>query len=245
MSLTEEQSLERYLYRHLCQGIREFSLLGPGDHVLIGLSGGKDSLAMTELLARFARTHRPSFSLHAIHVRMKDIPYLSDEQFLADFCARNGVEFHLVQTEIAQHEGSKEKPHCFLCSWTRRKILFERAQQMGCNKIALGHHNDDILHTALLNQMFVGSFSTMPVRLQMKKFPVTLIRPLCMIPEQRLEQWATLRQYPQQLKRCPYEHETKRHAARRIYEAMERENPELRYSLWHALKKAGKLVETD
>ena len=117
------------------------------------------------------------------------------------------------------------------------------AQELGCNKIALGHHQDDILHTTLLNLAFQGQFSTMPARLQMRKFPMTIIRPLCMVHESDLRAWAALREYPKQKKLCPYETDSHRSDMKRIFGEIEQLNPEARYSIWNALEREGKLVE--
>ena len=243
MGRTEVTPLEKRLERQVRQAVRDFQLIEGDDHILIGLSGGKDSLALAALLAHFAHTHKPSPRLSALHVRMKGIPYETDTDFLRTFCHTLGIALHLAEGEMPPPREGKEKPRCFLCSWTRRKLLFQWAQELGCNKIALGHHNDDILHTALLNQMFAGTFSTMPALLQMRKFPVCVIRPLCMVSEADLAALAAQHGWPRQKKTCPYEHDTKRTSARHLLEMMQRENPDVRHSLWHALLKAGKLTE--
>ena len=137
----------------------------------------------------------------------------------------------------------KQKQPCFLCSWNRRKQLFNLAQELGCNKIALGHHQDDILHTALMNLTFQSHFATMPVRLKMRKMPLTLIRPLCLIQETDIKAWAELQGYEPQKKRCPYETSSNRTSIKAVYDQLEQLNPEVRYSLWSALETDNKLIE--
>ena len=122
-------------------------------------------------------------------------------------------------------------------------MLFETAKELQCNKIALGHHQDDILHTTLLNFSFQGQFSTMPARLSMRKFDMTIIRPFCMVRESDLSDWAELQQYAKQKKLCPYEHDSHRTDMRRIFDEIERLNPESRHSMWNALEREGKLIE--
>ena len=178
MKPTEEQKLEAKLMRRYRKALKEFELIEDGDRVLIGLSGGKDSLFLVEMLGRQQAINRPKIEVHAIHIRMQNIRYESDTRYLEDFCQRFGVKLHLVTTNFDMTTDNRKSP-CFLCSWNRRKQLFLKAQELGCNKIALGHHQDDILHTALMNQMFQGHFSTMPARLTMRKMPITIIRPLC------------------------------------------------------------------
>jgi len=117
------------------------------------------------------------------------------------------------------------------------------AQELGCNKIALGHHQDDLLHTAIMNLLYQGRFGTMPARLQMKKMPLQIIRPMCMIPEKLIIQYAEMSHYEKQVKQCPHEHDTNRTTARQFFEQAECQNPEVRFSLWNALEREGKLIE--
>lgn len=149
----------------------------------------------------------------------------------------------LYSSLFALHSSLKSKPPCFLCSWQRRKQLFNLAQQLGCSKIALGHHQDDIIYTALMNLTFHGHFSTMPVKLKMRKMPLTVIRPLCLCQEADILAYAQQQGYRKQLKQCPYEHDTNRTAIQEIFRQMQSLNEEARYSIWHALERADKLVE--
>ena len=222
-----------------------YRLLEDDDHVLVGLSGGKDSLLLTELLACRARIRHPRFQVEAIHVRMENIHYETDTSYLQHFCESLAVPLHIVNTGFQAEADTSQatKPPCFLCSWTRRKQLFNLAQQLGCNKIALGHHQDDLLHTALMNLFYQGRFGTMPARLCLKKMPLQIIRPLCLIPESLIVQYAEQHHYEKQLKLCPFEHDTHRATARRMFEEAEKQNPEVRFSLWKALEREGKLVE--
>ena len=224
------------------KGLSDYHLINDGDKIMVAVSGGKDSLCLLELLARRMKINRPQFSLEAVHVRMSNIKYETDTDYLENFCNELGVKLHIRTTGFEVRSDNKKTP-CFLCSWNRRKMVFETAQEQGCNKIALGHHQDDILHTTLLNEFYQGSFSTMPVLLEMRKMPLTIIRPLCMVKEQDIKHFAQYREYRKQVKICPYENETKRNKTAQLFEALEKENPEIRYSLWNALEKAGKLIE--
>lgn len=228
------------LQRRFGQAVSQYQLIQDGDHILVGLSGGKDSLCLLELLAKRSRIQRPQFTVEALHVRMENIHYETDTSYLQQFCDELGVPLHIVTTAF---EPSKKKPACFLCSWQRRKQLFNVAQQLECNKIALGHHQDDIIHTALMNLTFQGQFSTMPALLRMRKMPLTIIRPLCLCQEEDIRAYAQQQQYQKQVKQCPYEHDTNRTAIQDIYHRMTQLNPEARYSIWNALETAGKLTE--
>jgi tRNA(Ile)-lysidine synthase TilS/MesJ len=249
-------SIEEKLWKAFNKALGQYQLIDENDHILIGLSGGKDSLLLLQFLARRSRILVPRFKVSALHVRMDNIQYETDTTYLQRFCAEQGVPLHIVTTSFptkspdggtstAQRPApsTHQKPPCFLCSWQRRKQLFNVAQEIGCTKIALGHHQDDIIHTALMNLTFQGHFATMPARLRLRKMPLTIIRPLCLCQEDDIRLYAEQQHYEQQLKRCPYEHDTNRTTARELFAHMERMNPEARYTLFRALEADHKLVE--
>ncbi|MBP5338863.1 MAG: adenine nucleotide alpha hydrolase family protein [Prevotella sp.] len=219
-----------------------YRLLEDGDKVLVGLSGGKDSLCLLELLAKRAAIAHPRFEVEAIHVRMENISYETSDEYLRKFCDELGVPLHVVTTSFDASTDTRKHP-CFLCSWNRRKQMFQLAQQLGFNKIALGHHQDDLLHTSLMNLFYQGRFGTMPARLKMRKMPITIIRPLCMVAEADISRYAEIRGYEKQIKCCPYDKVTHRTEIRQLFEQAEQMNGELRYSLWNALVRDGKLIE--
>ena len=234
------------IQRRFGRAVGQYGLIDDGDRILVGLSGGKDSLCLLELLARRSRIQRPQFAVEALHVRMENIHYETDTTYLQDFCQRLDVPLHIMTTSISLQPSDlhpQRKPPCFLCSWQRRKQLFNVAQQLNCNKIALGHHQDDIIHTALMNLTFQGHFSTMPALLRMKKMPLTIIRPLCLVEEADIRIYAEEQGYEKQLKQCPYEHATNRTDIQDLFNRMQQLNPEARYSIWNALETAGKLTE--
>lgn len=232
--LTDEEKLWRRINARFLKGSMDYGLLEEGDKVLVGLSGGKDSLALLELLGRRSRVFHPRFSVVAAHVRMTNIAYESDLGYLREMAAAWNVPLVTYDTSFDASTDSRKSP-CFLCSWNRRKALFTVAQEQGCNKIALGHHMDDILQTLLMNMTFQGSFSTMPPKLVMKKFDMTLIRPLCLVAEKDLEELARIRGYRKQVKNCPYETDSHRSAMKEVFGQLEAMNPEARYSLWNCM----------
>ena len=222
------------LLSKLNKAIKDYALIDDGDKILIGLSGGKDSLALVELLGERAKVFAPRFSLVAAHISVENIPYQSDLTYLSDFAESHGVPFVHQVTSFDATSDTRKSP-CFLCSWNRRKALFELAKAHGCNKIALGHHQDDMLETLLMNQIFQGSYGTMPPKLQMDKFDMTIIRPLALIRESALAELAEKRGYHKQLKNCPFEKESHRPQVRQILEQMEQLNPHAASSLWNAM----------
>ena len=249
-------TLDERLWKTFNKALGQYQLIDEGDKILVGLSGGKDSLCLLEFMARRSKVHVPHFTLEALHVRMENVRYETDTSYLQSFCDRLGVPLHIVTTSFStvpdgsattpdgSPSGEKsKKPACFLCSWQRRKQLFNLAQELGCTKIALGHHQDDIIHTALMNLTFQGHFATMPAKLRMRKMPLTIIRPLCLCQEDDIRAYSEQQGYEKQLKQCPHENATQRTAAADLFKSLQQLNPEARYSIWRALEADNKLVE--
>ena len=246
MTKTPEQiALEKQrdrLTKRFHKACADYSLIANGDHILIGLSGGKDSLLLTELLGRRAQIYVPKFQVTALHVRVKERDYHTDLSYLESFCREANVPLLVRDVEIT-NEGVNELTNervakanpCFLCSWYRRKTLFNVAQEIGCNKIAFGHHRDDVAETLLMNLIFQGTFATMPPILQLDKMPLQLIRPLCLIDETDIIRYAEMRGYQKQPKLCPFEHVSSREKVKKILADIKTLNPEAIDSLYGAL----------
>ena len=200
----EEDKILYRINKRFLKGIVDYGLIDDGDKILVGLSGGKDSMALLELLAMRSRIFKPRFSVMAVHVEMSNIEYKSDTTYLREFARSLGVELVTYTTSFDPTTDTRKSP-CFLCSWNRRKALFTVAKEYGCNKIALGHHMDDILETLLMNMTFQGAVSTMPPSLVMRKFDMTIIRPMCLLHESDLVDMSRIRGCRKLIKNCPYE----------------------------------------
>ena len=240
--LTPAQQLTKRLKERMVKAMATYQLIDDEDKILVGLSGGKDSLCLLELLAHRRLIQHPRFEVAALHVRMENIEYESDTSYLEDFARELDVKLHIRTTRFDMTTDKRRSP-CFLCSWYRRKELFNFAQEIGYNKIALGHHQDDIIQTTLMGLFYQGSFGSMPVRLKMRKMPITIIRPLCMETEDDIKAYATLRGYKNQKKLCPYETQTHRQDIKNMFSQIEAMNPEARSCIWRALNNSGKMVE--
>lgn len=243
----ELEKLRERLTKRFHKACADYGLLADGDHVLIGLSGGKDSLALVELLGRRAQIYKPRFSVTALHVRVKERDYRTDLSYLESFCQEANVP--LIVRDVAINDGMsaslndmptasndrKDANPCFLCAWYRRKTLFNVAQELGCNKIAFGHHKDDVVQTLLMNLVFAGSFATMPPLLQLEKMPLQIIRPLCLIEEADLIRYAESRHYEKQQKLCPFEHVSSRTQAKELLEQLKNLNPDVLSTLYNSM----------
>ena len=249
----ELSRLQNRLTKRFHKACADYSLIENGDHILIALSGGKDSLALVELLGKRAQIFVPRFKVTALHVRVKERAYITDLTYLQSFCNQYHVPLIVKDTQInsqaPEHGAAVSNPQsltrsherraadnpCFLCAWYRRKMLFDTAQELGCNKIAFGHHKDDIVETLLMNLIFDGKFSTIYPKLQMDKMPLQLIRPLCLIEEKDLRRYAELRGYVRQKQPCPFEHDSVRSNIKDLVTQLEQLNPNVRDSLWGAI----------
>jgi len=189
--------------------IRDHGMIGEGDYVLVGLSGGKDSLILLETLAERKKAVPYSFNLSAAHVAAEGIGYHIDREKLESFCRNLEVPLH-YRTIEPDLEKDPAKSACFVCSWHRRKALFALTRELGCNRLALGHHRKDAVETLLLNMVYHGSISSLPYSLEMFGGRIRLIRPLMDLDERLLEDYADTGDLVRVERSCPLEDHSKR-----------------------------------
>ena len=199
----EVSKLEKRLLKQTSQAITDFGLIEPGDKVMVCVSGGKDSYGMLDMLLRYQRLHgAPAFELVAVNLDQKQPGFPA--HVLPEFLTRLGVPFHIETKDtysVVKQQVAEGQTMCSLCSRLRRGILHRVATELGCNKIALGHHRDDMLHTFLLNFFFAGKLQAMPPKgvsqnSAGEKGNHTVIRPLAYVPEADLARWAELQAFP-------------------------------------------------
>ena len=220
--------------RKVGKAIFEYDLIKGGDRVLVGLSGGKDSMILLEALAD-CRKHFPfDFQIDAIHVSAANIGYKMDTAYLDEFCKNLDIPIHLEEIEVDLDVDPK-KSACFICSWNRRKRIFEKSKELNCNKVALGHHKDDAVQTVLLNMIYHGSYSSLPQKLSMFEGRIELIRPMLMIPETELTSYASIRTFEKQEKSCPYDNTTRRESVKELIRQMDKLNPNARRNIFRAM----------
>ncbi len=204
--------------------INRYSLVAGDDSVAVGLSGGKDSFVLLETLARRRRRLPVTYGIHAVHVHIPGIGYEADLKYMRQFCAELSVPFKSITID-ADLDHSPEKSRCFVCSWHRRKALFDYCTDNNCGILALGHHMDDAVETFIMNMVFSGTMSSMPPLLSMFKGRLKLVRPLLLLSESEIEQYARMKKFPPMLKDCPYSCESKRDSAKRMLAMMKEMDP--------------------
>jgi tRNA(Ile)-lysidine synthase TilS/MesJ len=201
------------LFRKICQKVgttlHHHFMISEGDRVLVGLSGGKDSMILLEALAERRRAFPFGFTLEAVHVEAEGIGYRIDRERIFMFCASLGVPLHWRTIE-PDLERDAAKNTCFVCSWHRRKSMFDLTREMDFNRLALGHHRQDAVETLLMNMIYHGSISSLPYTLEMFNGRVRLIRPLMDLDERILEDYARLNGMVNVEKSCPFEDRSRR-----------------------------------
>lgn len=214
--------------------INKYNLIEEGDKIMVGISGGKDSLVLLETLAERRQYSPVKYTVIAVHIHIKDGPYKTDNQFIIDFCKQLNIE--LIQKEIdIDFSLFPKKTPCFICSWGRRQTLFELTKELECNKLALGHHIDDAIETLMMNMMYHGSISSMPPALEMFKGRIQLIRPLMQLFDKDLRKYAEIKKYPKQVKECIHGTNTKREEIRKLLNEIEAKNPVAKMNIFKSM----------
>lgn len=220
----------KYVYKQTGKAICDYRMLCDGDRVLVAVSGGKDSLALLKLLAMRQQRVPIDFSLFACFVRT-DFMKIEDEPILS-CCASLNIPCHIQEIAFSQ-----DNVNCFWCSWNRRKLLFETARKLNCNKIALGHHRDDIIQTVLMNLFFLGEISAMKPKVKFFDNTLTLIRPLCYLTDEALERFIREAGIPFASWKCHYGKNSRRELMKNIIQEVEAACPQVKKNIFNALQK--------
>jgi tRNA 2-thiocytidine biosynthesis protein TtcA len=217
------------------KAIHRYGLIQNGDRVLVGVSGGKDSLTLLRLLHERGKRVQTHYELIPVHI---DLGFDSKRaSLLKEFFEAQGLSYHIEFTDIGKRANgpeNRENP-CFLCSWERRKLIFQLAHRLKCNKIALGHHKDDIVETLLLNIFYSGEISTMLPLQTLFKGKIILIRPLALIEEKKIERFAREMDLPFGPSGCPRSGKTKRKEVKELIETLERKNRKVKGNIFRSL----------
>jgi tRNA 2-thiocytidine biosynthesis protein TtcA len=211
-------------------------MIAGGDRIAVGLSGGKDSWALLWLLAE-RRTRVPvDYTLYPIHID----PGFGGQtaQAIDAYCRSLGWPVHIESTDygIVAHSTLNRENPCFLCSRLRRKRLFELADENNCNKIALGHHKDDLIETLLLNLFYAGEAGTMMPLQPFFKGRLTIIRPLAYTDESALVRFAREMQWPLTENLCPSAGQSKRAEIKTLLQTLYSRNRKIRGNLFRAIR---------
>jgi tRNA 2-thiocytidine biosynthesis protein TtcA len=230
--------LERQLWSEVRDTCREYELLQAGDHVMVAVSGGKDSYTLLYVLQQLTRAHFPDVRLTAVHLDQQQPGY--DGAPLRRHLEQSGVAFEILSEDtysVVIDQLGHEQTYCSLCSRLRRGILYTAAERLGCNKLALGHHRDDGLETFLMNLFYSGKLQAMPARYTTDDGKLGVIRPLIGCAESSIAELAALLRFPiLPCNLCGSQSGLKRDRMTELLNQLERESPHLRAVMANALR---------
>ncbi len=217
------------------KGLTTYKMIKDGDKIAVGVSGGKDSVALLKLLAEYRRFSPEKFELLAVTIDLNFKNEPADYTPIKNLCKELGVEYEILKTDIGEivFDARKESNPCSLCSKMRKGALYEVAKKHGCNKVAIGHHRDDLIDTFILSLTYEGRLSTFSPKSYLSKTDLTLIRPMVMIKE--ADVIAFSRDLPIVKSKCPADKQTKREEVKTFIKNMETLMPSIREMIFSAI----------
>jgi tRNA 2-thiocytidine biosynthesis protein TtcA len=232
----KDTRLFRHLKKWLEKAILDYKMIEEGDKVLIGVSGGADSVALLDLLDS-PMIFVPCFSFIAVNIDMGFEPSYESYDVLENYFQEHNFRYVMEKTDIGNlaHSDYNKKNPCFLCSRLRRKRIFEIADAEGCNKIAFAHHRDDIIETLLINMFYGREISTMMPNQKIFRGNLHIIRPLAYLKEEIVKKYSRERQFPILKNNCPTSQTSKRIYIKKLLNELERDNKGIRDNIYKAM----------
>lgn len=225
------------VYSYVRRAIDDYHMIEEGDKIAIGISGGKDSLTLLYALQGLKRFYPKNFDIHAITV---DLGFKNlDLAQIEALCKELNVEYTIVKTDIAKiiFEDRKESSPCSLCAKMRKGALNDAMKAAGCNKIAYGHHKDDIVETMLMSLIFEGRWHTFSPVTYLDRMDLTVIRPLMYMNEADVIGFCNKNEVPVLKSACPVDGYTKREYVKQLLRTLNQENPGVKERMFTAIQR--------
>jgi tRNA 2-thiocytidine biosynthesis protein TtcA len=228
------QGQEFYISKSVGKATTDYNMLSEGDKIAVAVSGGKDSLTLLKVLLDRQKFVPIKYEVLAVHI---DLGYpRSFAKTLEKYFKKIGVKYHIEKVDVLR-KTKPEEINCFWCSWNRRKALFEVANRYGCQKVALGHHKDDIVETILLNLFFHGEISAMAPKQELFKGKIIVIRPLAYVEEFQIKRFAKNVGFPALNCICPHSLTSNRRKVADIIRDLKRTCPEIKTNIFRSVKR--------
>lgn len=223
------------LLSYLRRGVDDYKMINEGEKITVGVSGGKDSLALLYAMAKLRNFYPKKFDLCAVTL---DMGFGMDFSPVQQLCDELNVVYVVKQTDIAEiiFNIRKESNPCSLCAKMRRGALHDAALELGSHKVALGHHNDDALDTFMLSLVYEGRVNCFSPVTYLDRKDITLIRPMIYAPESYVAGFAKRYELPIVKNRCPEDKRTKREYVKNLIKQLEKENPGFKTRLFTAIE---------
>lgn len=235
-SPSRSDKLAFYLQKGLNKAQRRYRMLSDGDNILVAVSGGKDSLTLLDLLHRRKLKGREKYFVTAAHIASdfycgRKVP----DEWLAEWCDSRGIPLVTEPIQVADEIDAATRSQCFICAHHRRKALFTLADRLGCNKVAFGHHADDMAETTLMNLLYSGRIDSMDPVVSFFGGKLIVIRPLVLIEERDIADYVHTSGYPIQGRTCPEGRDSRRAIVKRLLREVEQEHRDVKRSMYHAI----------
>ena len=213
--------------------MHDYQLLNDDDTIVVGVSGGKDSMALLDILANRQKSFPVKYHIVAVHIQLTDVPYHTDDKYLKSFCESRDIDFQLI-TDDSKIIIEGKQP-CFYCAWNRRKLIFQFAADHNYQKVALGHHRDDAVETLLMNMIQHGEMSSFPVKLSMFDGAFEIIRPLIYTTNKELERYINIIGYKPLPYDCEFAPTNQREEIKEVIKQFYQINPNATKNIFKAM----------
>ena len=240
--MTFKKKDNQLYYNPIRRAILNHGMIQQGDKVAVGMSGGKDSTSLLYFLDTISKQKRLGFEFELVPITL-DMGFEMDITPLKTFVTSLSYNLEIVPTNIAQvvFDIKKERSPCSLCAKLRRGILYNRAKELGCNKVALGHHLDDAIETYFMNFLFHGKLTSFEPKSYLSKTDITLIRPLLYLKEQEIIRLVEREQLPVIFNPCPVDKKTKREEIKQLVSSLSENYEDIREKFVMGMEQGNKV----